>query len=580
MIRLRLRSKLVLLLIFTTAVVTGASLLVVQSYLREHAKQEIIAEIPNALELFRQHAEQRQKLLLQSAALSADLPIIRAMMTTDHPRTIQDASADVWKLTDWDLFVLADPAGRVMAIHSSTGSFDREIAHASLEHILSEQQTRGWWFDGGRLYEVFLQPIYQGPQGDGSLRGFLAIGFKLDERYMATVKRLTSSDVAFRHGQSVISSSLEAGKAQELAAQEYPKTGAPVLPPRDVLLRGENFVAASTALLPAGNPPVTLTVLKSYDEATLFLQDVNRLLLGVGLVALLAGSILVFLISHTLTRPIARLASGVAALEKGDFSYPLSVGRNDEVGELIVAFDTMRRSLKQSQRGLLHAERLATIGRMASTVSHDLRHPLTTILAYAELLSEGNLDEEQRSDLYRQIRLSVNNMAELIASLLEFSKAQEALQLAYGDCVETLQDTIRTVKLRPEFSRIQLALLHEGQTQGWFDFAKLDRVFHNLVKNACEAVPSDAGRVRIVAIGSNNRVEISVSDNGSGIPAEIREDLFQPFVTFGKADGTGLGLSVVQKIVRDHGGEVAVESTGAYGTTFKVMLPVIPVSHA
>ena len=215
---------------------------------------------------------------------------------------------------------------------------------------------------------------------------------------------------------------------------------------------------------------------------------------------------------------------------------------------------------------------------MASTVSHDLRHPLTTILAYAELLSESNLDEEQRLDLYRQIRLSVNNMAELIASLLEFSKAQEALQLGYGDCVETLQDTIRTVKLRPEFSRIQLTLLHEGPTQGWFDFAKLDRVFHNLLRNACEAVTSNSGRVRVVAVGSNNRVEISVSDNGAGIPNEIRHELFQPFVTFGKSDGTGLGLAVVQKIVRDHGGNVAVESTGSHGTTFKVTLPIIPAS--
>jgi signal transduction histidine kinase len=576
MIRLRLRTKLVLLLIFTTAVVTGASLLVVQNYLRDHAKREIIAQIPNALELFRQHAEQRQKLLLQSAALSADLPIVRAMMTTDHAGTIQDASADVWKLTDWDLFVLSDPAGRLMAIHSSTGSFDREVARISLARTLSNQHTRDWWFEGGDLYEVFLQPIYQGP---GTVRGFLATGFKLDDRFTATVKRLTSSDVAFRRGKSVIRSSLAANKEQELAGQEFGTEALSALA-RDVLLGGENFVAASIALAPATDPPVTLTVLKSYDEATSFLRNVNQLLLGVGLVALLAGSILVFLISHTLTRPIARLASGVAALEKGDFSYPLSGARNDEVGELIVAFDTMRRSLKESQRSLLHAERLATIGRMASTVSHDLRHPLTTILAYAELLSEGNLDEEERGDLYRQIRLSVNNMAELIASLLEFSKAQEALQLAYGDCVETLQDTIRTVKLRPEFSRIQLALLHEGETQGWFDFAKLDRVFHNLLRNACEAVPSDAGRVRVVAIGANNRVEISVSDNGAGIPEEIRDDLFQPFVTFGKADGTGLGLSVVQKIVRDHGGEVAVESTGPHGTTFKVMLPVIPISRS
>jgi signal transduction histidine kinase len=239
----------------------------------------------------------------------------------------------------------------------------------------------------------------------------------------------------------------------------------------------------------------------------------------------------------------------------------------------------MRRSLKQSQQHLLHAERLATIGRMASTISHDLRHPLTTVLAYAELLSEGNLDDRQRGEMYRQIRSSVNNMAELIASLLEFSKAQEALQLAYGDCVETLQDTIRSVKLRPEFHKIQLTLVHEGPTQGWFDFGKLGRVFNNLLRNACEAVTPDSGRVRVVAHGSDNRVEISVSDNGPGIPNQIRHEVFQPFVTFGKADGTGLGLAVVEKIVLDHGGEVVVESTGPQGTTFKLTLPVAPVAQ-
>jgi len=79
-----------------------------------------------------------------------------------------------------------------------------------------------------------------------------------------------------------------------------------------------------------------------------------------------------------------------------------------------------------------------------------------------------------------------------------------------------------------------------------------------------------------VAVGANSHVEISVSDNGSGIPEKIRDDVFQPFVTAGKADGTGLGLAVVQKIVLDHGGQVAVESTGSQGTTFKLTLPVTP----
>jgi signal transduction histidine kinase len=579
MARTRLRTKLVLSLILTTAVLTGASLLIVQSNLRAHARREIHAQIPNSLETFQLYMRQRQQLRLQSASIAADAPPIKALMTSGDEGTIQEGSTDFWKLTESDLFLLTDREGRVMALQSRTGDFDREVARASLSRTLKDERFRDWWFEGGRLYEVFLTPIYRGAMEDRALLGVLVMGFETDERFAATVARLTSTEVAFRYGKTVVTSSLPPSRQQDLASLEKVVAIASPLQPQDVVLQGENFVAASMALTPDGREPVTLTVLKSYDAATFFLQNVNRLLLGIGFVALVAGSILMFLIAHTLTRPLSRLASGVVALEKGDFSYPLNLRRRDEVGELTLAFDTMRRSLKQSQQHLLHAERLATIGRMASTISHDLRHPLTTVLAYAELLSEGNLDDRQRGEMYRQIRSSVNNMAELIASLLEFSKAQEALQLAYGDCVETLQDTIRSVKLRPEFHKIQLTLVHEGPTQGWFDFGKLGRVFNNLLRNACEAVTPDSGRVRVVAHGSDNRVEISVSDNGPGIPNQIRHEVFQPFVTFGKADGTGLGLAVVEKIVLDHGGEVVVESTGPQGTTFKLTLPVAPVAQ-
>jgi signal transduction histidine kinase len=573
--RTRLRTKLVLSLIFTTALLTAASLLIAQNYFRRHAR----LEIPHAIETFQQSDAQWQKSRQEAARVYADQPLLRSLMTTTHAKTIQETSVDTWKLGGSDrsdLFLLADPQGRIMALHSLTGDFDRKVARVLLAQTLQQQRSRDWWFEGGRLYEVFVRPIYFGAEGDDVPLGVLVTGYAVDEELAATAERITSTKVVFRYGDVVVASSLPAVQQQDLRAVQELVAGSSPLKPEEVLLGGETFFAGSVTLPPAGTQPVTLTVLKSYDKAVLFLKDVNRLLLGVGVVALLAGSLLMFVISDTFTRPLSRLATGVVALEKGDFSYPLNLRRRDEIGELTVAFDTMRKSLKESQQHLLQAERLATIGRMASTISHDLRHPLTTVLAYAELLSEGNLDGKQREEMYLQIRSSVNNMAELIASLLEFSKAQEALHLSYGDCVEPLQDTVRDLRLKPEFRRIQLTLLHEGSTQGWFDFAKLGRVFGNLLRNACEAVAPDSGRVRVVALGANNHVEISVSDNGPGIPEKIRDDVFQPFVTFGKADGTGLGLAVVEKIVLDHGGHVCVESTGAQGTTFKLTLPVTP----
>ena len=201
------------------------------------------------------------------------------------------------------------------------------------------------------------------------------------------------------------------------------------------------------------------------------------------------------------------------------------------------------------------------------------RGPLTAVLAYAELLSESKGDDRQRKSLYQEIRSAVSRMTELISSLLEFSKAQDSLQLAYGDLFDSLQRTIETVRLRPEFSKIEIRLGHEGPTEGWFDFKKLDRAFHNLLLNACEAVPAATGKIDVRAMRVNDQVEIAVSDNGAGIPESVRDEVFQPFVTYGKEGGTGLGLAVAQKIATDHGGNVKIESTGPSGTTIKLSVP-------
>ena len=576
MAKIRLRTKFLLSLIFTTTVLTITVLFIVQTYLRNHARRDIQEALRNSVITFQQFESQRERGLAQSAALLADLPNLRALMTTHHAPTIQDASADLWQLAGSDLFLLADPTGKIMALHTSAAGFTQDAAQVSLTGTLHKEQNRDWWYGGGHLYAVFLQPIYFGAARDNVALGVLAVGFEVDKNVADAVARVASCQVAFRYGGEIVVSTLLPNQQEELAARTNLTTTRESLNSEELELGREVFLATSLELAPTGSPPVTLTVLKSYDAETQFLQELNRLLLGVGLVAVLAGSWLIFLISYTFTRPLANLVSGVRALEKGDFAFPLHVRSRDEVAELTTAFDGMRQTLQKSQQDLLHAERLATIGRMASTISHDLRHPLTTILAYSEFQSEDNLEIGQRKAMYEEIRSSVNRMAELISSLLEFSKGQEALKLTHGNVVDALERTLAAVRLRPEFKGIQITVAHEGATDGWFDFKKLDRAFHNLLQNACEAAPADFGKVHMTAREVADHIEILVTDNGPGIPDAIRGDLFQPFVTFGKEQGTGLGLAVVQKVVRDHAGEVTVETTGKTGTTFKLVLPLKP----
>ena len=326
-------------------------------------------------------------------------------------------------------------------------------------------------------------------------------------------------------------------------------------------------------LTPNTGPAVSLTVLRSYDQATAFLESLNRWILGVGIAAVLAGSLLVFLISDTFTRPLSKLLAGVHALEKGDFRYPLEVRGRDEVSELTAAFSRMRRTLKETQQELINAERLATIGRMASTISHDLRHPLTAVLAYAEFLSESHLKDQQRKELYGEIRLAVNRMTQQLSSLVGFSKGHDALRPAYGDVREVIERAIKSISARPEFRHVSITVPREDTGQAWFDDAKLERVFHNLLLNACEAVQPESGRIEVTTVATGEGLEVRVADNGQGIAAEIRDRIFQPFVSHGKENGFGLGLAAVQKIVQDHGGQVTVEKSDGTGTIFLVKLP-------
>jgi signal transduction histidine kinase len=135
---------------------------------------------------------------------------------------------------------------------------------------------------------------------------------------------------------------------------------------------------------------------------------------------------------------------------------------------------------------------------------------------------------------------------------------------------------VQGVKAHPEFQRIRIRISGEGSSEGWFDFKKLERALLNLLLNACEAVPADSGRIDIGLRRQGESLEIRIADNGPGIADAVRDRLFEPFVSHGKENGTGMGLTVVQKILQDHGGDVAVEHTSASGTTFRVSIPLNP----
>lgn len=561
-------------MLLISAGLTSTSLLVVRRSVQTQVRNEIFADLHNSADTFQNFQREREATLARSADLLADLPNLRALMTTRDAATIQDASGDLWRLAGSDLFVLADRTGTVVALHTVTPGFTRELAGQFLQNSLDPARSGRWWFGANHLYEIFLKPIYFGPASADRQLGFLAVGYEIDDHVAAEISRIAASRVAFSYGNIIVRSTLPPLQESELSSQASTPASTTAPQPARIQLGTEQFLATSLDLAPGKTPPVRLRVLKSYDQATAFLDSLNRLLLLLGLIAIVGGSALVFFISTTFTRPLAGLVQGVRALGKGDFDYPLTTSGDDEVAEVGEAFDRMRVSLRKTQRSLIESERLATIGRMASSISHDLRHSLAAIVANAEFLCESRLTPDQREELYQEVRIAVNQMTDLIDSLLEFSRTREALRPSYGNIEDSVQHVLQAIKARPQFHQVQIEFARNGKIEGWFDPKKLERALYNLVLNACEAVSPGSGRVDVSLQSAITDVEIRVSDNGRGIPEPIRDRLFQPFISYGKENGTGLGLTVVQKIVQDHGGDVSVEQTSPQGTVFKVVLPL------
>ena len=134
---------------------------------------------------------------------------------------------------------------------------------------------------------------------------------------------------------------------------------------------------------------------------------------------------------------------------------------------------------------------------------------------------------------------------------------------------------MRSLRLRPEFRHVQIGIHNETRARAYFDPQKLSRAVYNLLLNACGAAASNNGNAQVdVAVSSGaGNIELRIIDNGPGVAEVVCDRLFQPFVSYGKANGTGLGLTIVKKIVEDHGGTVILETTGPGRTIFRVTLP-------
>lgn len=565
----------VLLMIAVALVITVAtsvSLLLVRHRLQKQITDDLASDLNHSVITFQELQAVRFELLERENALLADLPTLKALMTSSDDLTIQDGAVEFWSLSGDDLFALADSHGRVIASYTKTAIPDPAVIPA-LDIMLANSGKR-YLISDKALYACSVRPLYFGEEGSGTLLGYVVTGVSL-ERTVRQISLPTSVEASFMSTGAVLATTLDPGLQEQLIGNSKFVRGNPRVP-ATVTLGATRFLATTEDLSEAATSPLQLVVLKSFQPAERSIMRIDRLVLIAGMMALVVGITLMVAFSRVVTRPLEQLAAGVRAFGEGDNQYRLPAGGTQEVRQLSRAVESMRGEIQQANRALLEAERLATIGRMASSVSHDLRHYLAAVYANAEFLASDRLSADERAEIFEDIRNAVDGTAEMIESLLTFSrtgKGRSRTELM----TSLVERAALLVRAHPDAEGVHVVtyLGNAADCAVCVEGKQVERAIYNLLLNACQSVRATQGACTVTAtleVQGPDAV-LTVVDDGAGVREAIRDSLFEPFVSEGKQKGTGLGLTLAHTIATEYGGEVLLISSRCGETIFRMRIP-------
>jgi two-component system NtrC family sensor kinase len=330
-----------------------------------------------------------------------------------------------------------------------------------------------------------------------------------------------------------------------------------------------------------------LDITMSMAEVERAERDGRARLLTFALIAIAATSLMIYwLVGRIVLQPVRRIAAVTRKVADGDLSQKVEVRTSDEIGKLGDSFNAMMQKLADAQRQLLQENKLASVGRLAAGVAHEINNPLTGVLTYSSfLLKRAGPDTELKEDLEVIVR-ETKRCREIVKGLLDFSR-QSVSEPRPTQINEIVRDACRVVKnpLSMQKTRIDQKL-EEDLPLINADANRMEQVLVNLLVNAGDAMEEMGGTITVTTDlvknaelpagsgGPADAVRICVRDAGGGIEAKDLDKIFEPFFTTKGTRGNGLGLAIVWGIVERHGGRLTVDSEVGKGATFTILLPL------
>jgi signal transduction histidine kinase len=320
----------------------------------------------------------------------------------------------------------------------------------------------------------------------------------------------------------------------------------------------------------------------SLEEMRAEILKTRLMLIFIGCVGLMIGTLGAGLLARRITGPLKKLVEGTVKIAKEDFSQKIDINSKDEIGNLAKSFNDMshelllaRERMEAASSKLIQAEKLASIGRLSAGIAHEIRNALTSVkLNIQKLVQSDRLDDIEKEHLSIS-QEGIGQMEKFIKELLDFTRVSE-LNLNRFSIEQILDESIKTLADTLELKKVALEKSYKkGLPQVLVDADKLKQVFLNILRNSYEAV-EEKGKINVslslLKKQSGSKIRITISDNGSGIPEENRETIFEPFYTT-KASGIGLGLPIARKIIEQHRGTIRVKENVAKGSYFEILIP-------
>ncbi len=321
----------------------------------------------------------------------------------------------------------------------------------------------------------------------------------------------------------------------------------------------------------------------SLEDMRSEIRQTQMILISIGLAGFLLGLVGAAFLARRISRPIKKLAEGTVRIANGDFAHKISILSQDEIGELARSFNAMsgqlqlmRERMEEAHKKLLHAEKLASIGRLSATIAHEIRNPLTSVkLNIQKVLEDKVLDTPEREHLALS-QEGIVQIEKFVKDLLNFTRVSE-LQRDRFAIEQVLDESLKMLKEAFQEKKILLEKkVEEKLPEVFVDGDRLRQVFCNVLHNAYEAVAGDIGRISLslslVDANHTKKIRLRISDNGCGIPEKDWENIFEPFFTT-KPSGVGLGLANARKILEQHRGSIKVVKKRGKGTVFEILIP-------